>query len=383
MTPEDTPTDLLRLQEPITPYPLEPSDEEVAAAVGLPVDAIVRFDMNTLGGGPLPSVVAAHAAFDPRLAVEYGDQTYRALRRRLAELEGIDPRRIVIGAGADELIRFVTRLFAGEGDGVIIPTPTFAMFAVEAAIAGARVVTVPRSDPGIRQETDAIARAARDSGARLTWICSPNNPTADRYDLDEIALLASSLDGALAVDEVYLEFAAAALGRSMAELTAIGLQHEHPKIVVLRSLAKAYGLAGARIGYLVVPTWLAGQADAMRLPLPVGAHTESLALAALSDPAEARARHRMLVAERARLAETLESKGWRVLPSVTNFVLVQPPADPTVLADRLAQRGLIVRAYPIGHPLGAWLRIGARAPEENHRLLAAIADITAAGEGPA
>lgn len=364
---------LLHRAESIEAYPSEPSDEDLAEAIGLQVTAIARFDMNTLGGGPLAGVVAAHRGFDPQQALEYGDQAYRRLRQAIGSYVGIPARRVIIGAGADELIRLVTRTVAGEGDAVVIPTPTFAMFDVEARLIGARAMAVPRRDLQDRQPIGELRRVVDAEKARLVWICTPNNPTADLLRVAEIESLADGLQAVVAVDEVYLEFAEAALRTQPRALSAAELTDRLPNVVVLRSLAKAFGLAGARIGYLIVPDWLADRFEAARLPLPVGAHSEALALGALADVDAARTRHREIVAERARLAAKLAALGWEVLPSVTNFVLTRPPHAETI-ATTLLERGLVVRAYPHG-PLAGWLRITALARPQNDRLLAALTEI--------
>jgi histidinol-phosphate aminotransferase len=380
--PEPTdPLDLLRLREAVAPYPVEPSDEEIAAAAGIPLGEVVRFDLNTLGGGPLPGAAEALAGFDPGLALEYGDPSYARLRAAVSAITGAQPHRIVPGAGADELIRLITTMVVGPGDAVVIPTPTFPMFAVEARLAGARVVEVPRSAPGERQPVEALREAVLGSGARLVWLCSPNNPTADLYSLDEVAELADGLPALVALDAVYQEFAEVSLGLPDEALSPIPLQERHPNLVVLRSLAKAYGLAGARVGYLVAPEALAERFDAARLPLSVGSPSQAAALGVLADPAAARARHAVLVAERNRLAAALTRLGCRVLPSVTNFVLLQPPVGYTApaLEAALAGRGLVVRAFPARHPLAAWLRITARAAHENDRLIAALGELLGAG----
>ena len=192
-----SPLRLLRHDGPIEPYPLEPSNAELAAEAGIPVEEIVRFDMNTLGGGPLPGVVEAWRAWDPAEAVEYGDLAYRRLRAAISAAIGVAPHRIVPGAGADELIRLVTIHVVGPGDAVVVPTPTFPMFAVEAGLAGARIVTVPREHPS-RRQTVAELRAAA-AGARLVWTCSPNNPTGDLMPVDEVRELAAGLEAIVVV----------------------------------------------------------------------------------------------------------------------------------------------------------------------------------------
>ena len=367
------PLALLRLQAAVTPYPVEPSDAGIAAAAGIAVGEVVRFDLNTLGGGPLPGVTAALAGFDPGAALEYGDPSYAQLRVRISELVAAPAERIVPGAGADELIRLITTMVAGTGDAVVILTPAFPMYAVEARLAGATLVEVPRRAPAERQSVADIRDVVTATGARLVWLCTPNNPTADHYPLEEIAALANGLPALVAVDAVYQEFAEVSLGLADEALSPIPLQADLPNLIVLRSLAKAYGLAGARVGYLVAPEPLAARFDAARLPLPIGSPSEAAALGALADRAAARARHAQIVGERDRLAAALARLGCEVLPSVTNFVLVRPP-DAHRLESDLALRGLVVRAYPDG-PLVDWLRITARDVAENGRLIAALDDL--------
>jgi histidinol-phosphate aminotransferase len=364
------PRSLLRLPEDIEPYPAEPSDEALAASLGIPLEDLVRFDMNTLGGGPLPAVSAALAAFDAGRLVEYGDQAYRALRAAIHRLSHAPEHGIIPGAGADELIRLVTTVVVGDGDAVVVPTPTFAMFAVEARLAGARVVEVPRADPAVRQPVTVIRDAAERSASRLVWLCSPNNPTGDAYTLDEMSRLADGLDAIVVVDAVYQEFAEADAGLDPEALSPQPLQERLPNLLILRSLAKAYGLAGARIGYLLVPDALAARFEAARLPLAISGASEAVAIAALSDPGAARSRRSEIVAQRRRLAGALEGLGWQVLPSTTNFLLVRPPDAAAVAAD-LLRGGLAVREYPSGL-LRGWLRITARAAHENDRLLEAL-----------
>jgi histidinol-phosphate aminotransferase len=359
---------LFRHPGPIDPYPAEPSDEELAAAVGLDVSAIVRMDMNTLGGGPLPAVAAALA--DGGQVVEYNDLGYRALRAAISAATGAPAARIIPGAGGDELIRLLTAVAVGPGDAVVVPTPTFPMFAVEAALAGGQVVAVPRALLRERQSVDAIRDAAVSSSARLVWICSPNNPTGDLTPLAEIEAIADGLPALVVVDEVYVELAEAAAGVAPGDLSAIALVDRMANLVVLRSLSKAYGLAAARVGYLVADDAVATRLDGSRLPLPIAGPSDRLARAALADPAAARARHELLGTERARLDAAFDGLGWERLPSVANFVLFRPP-DAGALAGDLHRRGIVLRAYGDG-PLSGWLRVTVRSPAENDRFLAAI-----------
>ena len=185
--------------------------------------------------------------------------------------------------------------------------------------------------------------------------------------------LAEGLSALVVVDEVYLEFAEETLGAAPNSLSTQVLQAEMPNVLVLRSLSKAYGMAGARVGYLVVPEPLVERFNAVRLPLSVAAPSEILAIAAIADGETARKRRATVIAERDRLAAALVASGCEVLPSVTNFVAFRPP-DAPALADDLQRRGLIVRRYDTG-PMVGWLRVTARPAAENDRLLEALEEL--------
>ena len=372
----DDPIGLLRRPGAVAPYPAEPSDEELARRAGVATSQVVRADMNTLGGGALSAVAGALGSVDARRISEYGDLSYARLRGALAARLGIDPRRVIPGAGADELIRLVTTLAVAEGDAVVVPTPTFAMFAVEARIAGARVIEVPRTEPRCRQTPAEIRAVAERESARLVWMCSPNNPTGDAYRLEEIRTLAEGLQALVCVDEVYLEFGEASAGEVPESMSSVALQDELANVLVLRSLAKSHGLAGARVGYLVVPNALAERLDAVRLPLSVGSPSEALALAALADEGSARERRSAVIGARDRLAAFLEGRGCEVLPSVTNFVAFRPPSGAEAVDMALLSRGVAVRRYETG-PMAGWLRATARLEPEEGRLLGALDEVLA------
>ncbi|MEX1072754.1 MAG: aminotransferase class I/II-fold pyridoxal phosphate-dependent enzyme, partial [Chloroflexota bacterium] len=371
----DDPVELLRRPGPVLAYPAEPSDEHVAAQIGLSVEEVVRYDLNTLGGGPLPGAVAGLAAYDLRRAGEYGDMAYPRLRAVLAARLGVAPEQIMPGAGADELIRLLATAALSDGDAALLPTPTFGMFAVETRLAGGRVVELPRHDLATRQTVTELRAVAAEAAARLVWLCTPNNPTGDRYPLAEIGELASGLPALVVVDEVYLEFAEADTGEPPNSESAVNLQAELSNVLVLRSLSKAYGLAGTRIGYLVVPLPLAARFDAIRLPLSVAAPSEAMALGALADEPAAVARRREMIAQRRRLEQALRRFGCETLPSVTNFVAFRPP-NATGLAGALLGRGLVLRAYDRG-PMAGWLRAGARDAADTGRLIAALEELLA------
>lgn len=372
----EDPIELFRNPRPVSPYPAEPSDEELAARAGIPVSSVVRADMNTLGGGALPSAVAGLRDLDGRGMNEYGDLAYVRLRAALGARLDVAPGRIVPGAGADELIRLVTTQAVGPEDAVVIPTPTFAMFAVEARLAGARVVDLPRTRMAERQSVAEIRAVAEREAARLVWLCSPNNPTGDAYALEEIRELADGLPALVCVDEVYIEFGEDSLGVESGSTSAIGLQADLPNVLVLRSLSKSHGIAGARVGYLVVPEPLAERFDGVRLPLSMAVPSEAVALAVLADDAGAAERRRAVIDARDRLAALLVDLGREVLPSVTNSVAFRAEIDAARIDAELLARGVAVRRFESG-PMAGWLRVTARLAAEEDQMAAAFREVLA------
>ena len=227
-----------------------------------------------------------------------------------------------------------------------------------------------------RQAVHEIRALAEAESARLVWLCTPNNPTGDAYGLDEIRELADGLPALVCVDEVYLEFGEDSIGAAPGSTSAIALQDELPNLLVLRSLSKSHGMAGARVGYLVVAGVLADRFDGVRLPLSIASPSEALALAALADEGAARERRRAVIAARDRLATVLAGLGCEVLPSVTNSVAFRPPIDGASVDAGLLARGVAVRRYETG-PMAGWLRATARIDAEEDRLINALTEVLA------
>jgi histidinol-phosphate aminotransferase len=299
----------------------------------------------------------------------YPDPQPTALRVTLAELYGVAPERVLIGRGSDEAIDLLVRAFCREGrDAIVISPPTFGMYAVAARIQGAAVIEVPlAADFGV--DTDALLAAVTED-TKLVFLCTPNNPTGNLVPLTTIARLADALrDRALlVVDEAYLEFADGAP-------SAIILQQRHENIAVLRTLSKAYGLAGARVGALVADARIVSLLRRIQAPYPLPALSVSAALTALSSVAvaESGVRIDILRSERERLTVALTAARGvlAVYPSAANFLCVRF-VDAASTYARLLDHGVVVRdvsAYP---QLEGCLRITIGAPNENAQMLAAL-----------
>lgn len=298
-----------------------PSSEEIARRVGLPAEQIIRFDGNT-SPQALPSTRAEALTEELGRVHTYPHGGYPRLERAIAEYAGVAPENVVLGAGADDLILLVTRSFASPGDTVMIANdPTYPMFPISVWVAGAHV---------------------GDDNPVLTIGCRPNNPTGELGELP--------VARPLVVDEAYFEYS----GTSAVDLIEEG-------VVVLRTFSKAFGLAGARIGYALAGRDVAAELNQRQHPAPLSTLSAALALAGLASPPDVSP----ILEERERMAERLLELGFAPLPSAANFLYV-PVDDPQAEYDRLLQHGLAVR------PVRGGVRITIRTQADDDRLLRAL-----------
>jgi histidinol-phosphate aminotransferase len=291
------------------------------------------------------------------------------LRARLAELYGAAPEQVLVGRGSDEAIDLLVRAFCREGrDAIAISPPTFGMYAVAARTQGAAVVEVPLAEDF---QIDAGALLAQIStSTKLVFVCTPNNPTGALVPFARIVQLAEALrDRALVVvDEAYFEF-----GRNLTSATTLLGQYEN--IAVLRTLSKAYALAGARIGTLIAHPDIVALLRRIQAPYPLPTSCVDAALSALEPVAieEARARIALLLRERDRLEKILPMAAdvQAIFPSSANFLCVRF-RDSAKVYRSLLERGIVVRdvsRYPNLHDC---LRLTIGTVQENSTLLAAL-----------
>jgi len=310
------------LPETFAPYVWAPSTEDLAQQIGRDPFEIVRFDGNTR---PLPHPSARPGTIAGALAEinAYAHGGHSQLAAAVASYAGVDPENVVLGAGADDLILLCARTFAGPGDAIAIASePTYPLYRVAAGLTGAEV---------------------GDADPAVTFCCRPNNPTGELGELPAAR--------PLVVDEAYFEYA----GETAAHLI-------EDDVVVLRTFSKAFGLAGARVGYALASRDVAAELNRRQAPLPVSTLTAALALAALDDPPDLGAE----LEERERLARGLRALGLDPLPSWTNFLYV-PLADPATVADALLHSCVVVRVFSDG------IRITVRDHEDDDVLLDALA----------
>ena len=291
------------------------------------------------------------------------------LAARLAGLYGVQPAQLLPGRGSDESIDLVVRGFCRAGvDNVIICPPTFGMYSVAARIQGAEVREVPLvREHGFALDAGAVL-AACDANTRVVFLCSPNNPTGNTLEpaAVEQVLVALANRSLVVVDEAYIEF-------SGAESLAASL-HRFPNLVVLRTLSKAFGLAGARVGSLIADPEIVALLSKVIPPYSIPQLTIEAVFATLAPAQLAIQRERVsqVRAERERLRAALQSKSSvrKIWPSVANFLLTDFAAPEEALAATRDAK-LLIRDMRSVSPQS--LRISVGSPEQNDRLVRSLA----------
>lgn len=352
------------------PYSPTASLEVFAEQLGIPAERLIKLDANENPYGPSPRARQALASLNTTHI--YPDPEARALRALLSDYVGVDAGYILAGAGADELIALILQLFIEPGDVVINAPPTFSMYAFDAPLAFARVMDVPRH-ADFSLDVDEIEAAARASGAKLLFLCSPNNPDGGLIAPETIERLLD-LPLVIVLDEAYIEFSRSeSLARRVPET---------PNLIVLRTFSKWAGLAGLRIGYGIFPREIIAHLWKIKQPYNVNVAADAAARASLADLPYLRANVERLIAERERLERELAGIPYlHPYPSRSNFVLCRVMGmDAAGLRRRLAEEyGILIRYYSTPR-LRDHVRISAGTPAQTDALLAALREIGRASE---
>jgi histidinol-phosphate aminotransferase len=315
---------------------------------------------------PFPGALEAAAA-ELANAWRYPDESFAAFREAVAGQIGTTPERIVPGHGIQALIGALATLLLDPGAAVVVPAPSYGLYAQACAAHGAAVERVPLRER--RLDLEALAAAARRVGARIAWVCDPNNPTGSLVGAAEWeTFLAALPEGCTVVaDEAYVDFVEPAQRLARVRDVEAGRP-----LVVLRTFSKLYGLAGLRLGYCVADPQLARLLDVVQEPFNVNRPALAAGLACLARPEFARARAAAARAARELLARRLEAGGVEVAPSAANFVLAAVGGDDLAFAAALATRHAILVRPGAGFGLPGHVRITIGPPELMERVAAAI-----------
>jgi histidinol-phosphate aminotransferase len=354
------------------PYVPGPSLDDLKRKLG--VDDVAKLNWNEGLFGPLPGVLDAVARELPD-TWSYPEHSYLELREGLAAETGTRPDQILPGHGIQTLILTLCSAFLSKGDRVVVPQRTYGLYAQASRAAGA--VMEPVASPELRLDLERIADTARRTGARLAWICDPNNPTGSAISEPEWRAFLDALPPrcVVAADEAYADYIEPQDRIRREDDVAAGRP-----VVVLRTFSKIFGLAGLRLGYAIAAPDLVPYLQAVQEPFNVNRPALVAGTASLGRPDDVAERRRATSAARDHLAAGLRAAGLEPLPSQANFVLVEHGVDDDELIEGLLQRGVLVRpGTELGLPGWARITVGPRPLMDRllEALPAALADLGA------
>ena len=304
----------------LKPYVAGKGFIEISRKYGLNPEDIVKLGSNENPYGPSPNVALALKSITPERYPEPEE-----LVSSLSDYTGCPEEMILIGSGMDGVMDTLTRLFLGPGDRTFIPTPTFSYYEILTTMAGATPLFYPRGS-----EFQILEEEELPSNIKMAFICSPNNPTGNIISEDEVRAIVESTDAVVFLDEAYIEYA---------EHSLIGLVKEYDNLVVGRTLSKAFGLAGMRLGYAVAPEWIQEQYKRAAPPF-FGITCASVAagVAALADQGFMRRSVEKIRTERERVHKAVGSH-----PSQANFLYLETDVTSDVFVEKFLCQGIIIR----------------------------------------
>jgi histidinol-phosphate aminotransferase len=333
------------------------------------VDVRVRLNTNE---SPEPPPVAFRDAVAAEVSRidwhRYPDRAATELREAIAATHAVDPSQVFPANGSNEVLQTLLLAYAGPGRTVATFEPTYQMHAQIARVTGATVVEGERADDFTLAPAE-VERLLAEHRPHVVFLTSPNNPTGLVEPVERVRQLLELAPGLVVVDEAYAQFA---------DWTALDLVDEDRPLVVTRTFSKTWSMAGARLGYLIGPSWLVAELDKVVLPYHLDTVKQIAGRLALRYADDMNARVDHIVAERDRIVASMSAMALDVFPSGANFVLfrVRPGAlSGRALWQGLVDRGVLVRDCSSWPRLDDCLRVTIGTPDENTEFLTALADV--------
>ncbi len=325
-----------------------------------------KLSSNENPNAPLPGVLEAALEAAARMN-RYPDMGCTALYAALADRLQVPASHLAAGTGSVAVLYHLLQAFCEPGDEVVYAWRSFEAYPIAVSVTGATSVTVPLTDAA-RHDLDAMARAITER-TKVVIVCSPNNPTGPAVTRAELEAFLDRVPTRVVVvlDEAYREFVRPT--PDWEPVDGVELHRDRPNVVAMRTFAKAYGLAGFRVGYVVAPEPIAAAVRACALPFGVSSVAQAAAVASLEREAELLERVEGIVAERDRVVAALREQGWPVPDAQGNFVWLPLGDRATDFAAAAEQAGVMVRPFA-----GDGVRVSIGEPAGNDVLLKVAAD---------
>jgi len=328
-----------KVLENIKTYEAGKPIELVVREFGVKPEDVVKLasNENPIGTSPTVAETIRNHADKAHL---YPDDSMFALKDALAQKFGVQEENIIIGAGSDQVLEFISRALLNETESVLMSAVTFAMYEIYAKQMGAKIYRTASYE----HRYDEFMEAYRMYHPKIIYICTPNNPTGDATPKEEVLRIIEAVDRdtLVVVDGAYMEYAAAK-DEAMAITPADLIGYEH--VIYLGTFSKAYGLGGMRVGYGIANTEIIAQLYKMRPPFNITTLSLAAAIAAAKDDAFVQESIAMHQEQIKRYEVFAKENGFTYIESYTNFItyLFPETMDSTAISDALLQRGVIIR----------------------------------------
>lgn len=328
-----------KILDDITVYEAGKPIELVVREFGIEPSRVVKLASNENPNGCSPKALKAIEANAHKMYL-YPDDSYHELKNALAAKHGVKASQIIVGAGSDQVLEFVTKAKLDVGDKVLMSSVTFAMYEIYAKMCGAKII---RTDGPLHDATQ-FKKLYAEHKPSIVFLCLPNNPLGECFDRDEVYDLISSFDSdtLIVADCAYMEYAAHKDEKK--RIDAKELIERFPNAIFLGTFSKAYGLGGMRIGYGIANEEIMSALYKTRPPFNVTNLSAMAALAALDDEEFLKQSIETNFSEMKRYEEFADKCGMEFIPSFTNFITLKTgQISSSELSDRLLRMGIIVR----------------------------------------
>lgn len=328
----------------------------------------INLNENYLNVFSIPSVKAdLLEALDSFMPQKYPSAMADGLRKELADYLGVKFTNIMCGNGGDEMITYLLQTYLDPGDILLLHSPTFDMYELTAQTLDAKVIKI-RDLPGFRRDREGLLEAVKKYQPKVTVICNPNNPTGDLLPVSYIREVLDAAEGVVFVDEAYMEFTQ--------KESVLELLPAYPNLIILRTLSKAFGLAGMRCGYLIAQEGTIDNLAKIRAPYNLNGFTQLLGTIVVRHRAEIFQFRDAINAERTRLYGLLcQIPKITVYPSTTNFLLVEVREKREEIFEALRKKGILIKIYRNDPDLPDALRISVTTKEVDDILVSVFREV--------
>ncbi|MEM4312308.1 MAG: histidinol-phosphate transaminase [Nitrososphaerales archaeon] len=338
------------------PYQWEESSEAIAKKYGLEAHSIIRFDTNTSPFTPKKWLEELSSLIKDIKVNHYPDTTYISLKRALAEYNECEVEEIVVTNGADEALDIIAKSYIDCEDSVVISSPTYGMFRIVVELLGGRIIEVNRLED-FEDDFDSLL----EKEAKLFFLCSPNNPTGNSCRYEGVLKLLEK-GKRIVIDEAYYEFSL----KSFKELIK-----DYENLIIVRTLSKAFALAGARVGYILANKKIVEHLNKVRPPNSLSVISLALAEIALKNADTMRESVKEIIEEREICYSELKNiKNIEPYKSEANFILFKIlNGKAKYIHEKLMERGLVLRNFEHNNLLSNFLRFTVNLRENNKKFL--------------